>query len=280
MLKQRVITAVVLLAIVLAALLSPAAWPFIGLALLMVAAGVWEWGRLNGLAGGAALGLGAATALAGALAWRLGWPQADLGRFWLGAGVVWLLAIAWLLQGGVAAWGRIARAARLAGGVLALLLAWLAISQARVQGVALLLSICVLVWTADVAAYFVGRAFGQKFFARKLAPALSPGKSWEGALGGVLAVLAVGVVWAVLEGAGGRSLFARLASGGAVVFGLALVLLTFVSIAGDLIESLVKRSAGAKDSSQLLPGHGGVLDRVDALLPTFPVAMMLLALLA
>jgi phosphatidate cytidylyltransferase len=147
----------------------------------------------------------------------------------------------------------------------------------------MLLSVLTLVWIADVAAYFVGRALGGRFIGRKLAPAISPGKSWEGALGGALAVLVLGVVWVLVEidlalpiqerGIQGQLLDRH----GAVLLALALLFLTAMSIVGDLVESLLKRNAGVKDSSGLLPGHGGVLDRVDALLPVLPLAMMLLS---
>jgi phosphatidate cytidylyltransferase len=168
-------------------------------------------------------------------------------------------------------------------GLLLLWAAWLAVVQARVLGIDMLLSVLTLVWIADVAAYFVGRALGGRFIGRKLAPAISPGKSWEGALGGALAVLVLGVVWVLVEidlalpiqerGIQGQLLDRH----GAVLLALALLFLTAMSIVGDLVESLLKRNAGVKDSSGLLPGHGGVLDRVDALLPVLPLAMMLLS---
>jgi phosphatidate cytidylyltransferase len=281
MLKQRVITAVVLLLIVLAALLQPGPAPFIGLALLMVCAAGWEWARLNGLSGYRAWLPAAGVAVLAGLAWFWGWPAQQTPRLWLAVGLLWVGLAWWLLRGGVAAWQRLPQGLRLMGGLLVLVLAWLAIAQARVLGLGLLLSVCALVWTADIAAYFFGRALGQKFFARKLAPALSPGKSWEGALGGMAMVLLLACGWRAAEpvAALGPSLFALLAGQPWWLFVLSLIFLTLFSIAGDLLESLVKRSAGAKDSSQLLPGHGGVLDRIDALLPTFPLAMMLVALL-
>ena len=118
---------------------------------------------------------------------------------------------------------------------------------------------------------FAGRTIGGP----KLAPSISPGKSWEGVWGGMAGVLALCIAWLLLD-ATGESLYARLAAQhGLVVTLLSMVFLAALSVVGDLVESLVKRSAGAKDSSGLLPGHGGVLDRVDALLPTLPLAMML-----
>ena len=155
--------------------------------------------------------------------------------------------------------------------------AWLAVAQARFIGIEFLLSVLLLVWTADVFAYFAGRAFGGRFSRGKLAPSISPGKSWEGVWGGMTGVLLLALGWLWLGA--GQSLYARLAQ----KHGLAVMLLTAVfmvalSVVGDLVESLIKRSAGAKDSSGLLPGHGGVLDRVDALLPTLPLALMLASL--
>jgi phosphatidate cytidylyltransferase len=178
------------------------------------------------------------------------------------------------LRRGVSAWGAMPRALRLWPGLALIGLAWWAMAQARAQGVELLLSMMTLVWVADISAYFAGKALGR----RKLAPAISPGKSWEGVCGGAIGVacLAAGWTWAGLsQGHPDASLYGRLWSHGPWIAALALAVLTAASVAGDLFESLVKRSAGVKDSSGLLPGHGGVLDRVDALLPVLPVAMML-----
>ena len=152
-------------------------------------------------------------------------------------------------------------------------------AQARTASIQLLLSIFLLVWAADVFAYFFGRALGTKIFSRKLAPAVSPGKSWEGAIGGLVGVFGVAFVWMQLAQTyqwPGTSLFASMWQHGPFLWTLSLIFLTAMSVVGDLVESLVKRSAGFKDSSNLLPGHGGVLDRLDALLPALPIAMMLL----
>jgi len=157
---------------------------------------------------------------------------------------------------------------------LALWLSWVAIYQAKVIGVNFLLSLLMLVWVADVAAYFSGRAFGR----RKLAPAISPGKSWEGVWGAMVGVLVMACVWIWIDtqfALDSQSLYTLLYRRGAAFLVVAVLFLTMMSVAGDLVESLVKRSADMKDSSHLLPGHGGVLDRVDALLPALPLAMML-----
>ena len=141
-----------------------------------------------------------------------------------------------------------------------------------------MLSVLCLVWMADVAAYFGGKTFGR----RKLAPSISPGKSWEGVWSGLLGVGLLAALWIWLDGLGhfdGPSVYSRLlAALGLAGLLAALGVLCGLSVVGDLIESLVKRAAGAKDSSRLLPGHGGVLDRVDALLPVLPAALALASL--
>ncbi len=291
MLKQRVITAVVLLAILLPALFYPTPAPFCAVALLLIAAAAWEWGRLNACGQGVSVLLAFISVLLCGLSWYLGLLDRSLPVLWTLVGAGWVLSGAWLLRQGVDGWSRIPKTLRLAGGLLVLWLAWLAVAQARVMGVNFLLSVLLLVWVADIFAYAAGRAFGGRFTKGKLAPAISPGKSWEGVWGGIAGVIVLAIAWAAWDssttgpsGAGNSnsfsgSLYTRLwAQHGAVVMLLAVVFLAAMSVVGDLVESLIKRSAGVKDSSGLLPGHGGVLDRVDALLPTLPLAMMLVSL--
>jgi len=281
MLKQRILTAIVLLAILLPALFWHTPVPFAVVTLVLIAAGAWEWGRLNGLSQPASVGIAAVCLMACAASWSAGLLDRSLAGLWLVAGTLWVLFGAWLLRVGVAGWPRIPKAARLVAGLAALWLAWLAVAQARTIGINFLLSLLVLVWVADIFAYFAGRAFGLKFTRRKLAPAISPGKSWEGAWGGMAGVLVLAVAWAFADhrlGAAVPSLYTRLADGGAWLLVIGALFLAAMSVVGDLVESLIKRAAGVKDSSQLLPGHGGVLDRVDALLPTLPLAMMLVTL--
>jgi phosphatidate cytidylyltransferase len=283
MLKQRVITAVVLLAILLPALFYPSPLPFEAVTLVLIAAGAWEWGRLNGLPQTGAMAVALACLLLCAGSWQAGLIARQLPLLWSVAGAAWVLAGAWLLRGGVAGWPKITRGVRLVAGVLALWLAWLAVAQARAIGVNFLLSVLVLVWVADIGAYFAGRTFGLKFSKSKLAPAISPGKSWEGVWGGMVGVLVLAVCWVAADlkfSVQVPSLYTRLAQQGWWLLAVAVVFLAAMSVVGDLVESLIKRSAGAKDSSALLPGHGGVLDRVDALLPTLPLAMMLSSLIA
>jgi phosphatidate cytidylyltransferase len=281
MLKQRVITAVVLLAILLPALFWHSPQPFIAIALVLIGAGAWEFARLNNCRPVAAISIGALCVALCAVAWAVGWVQRPLPMLWILLGGAWVLAGAGLLRLGVAGWPTIPRRLRLAGGVAALWVAWLAVAQARVAGVNFLLSVLVLVWVADIGAYFAGRTFGLKFTRNKLAPGISPGKSWEGVWGGMVGVLLLALGWIAGDrhwDAAVPSLYSRLAGMGWWLVVAGCVFLAAMSVVGDLVESLVKRSAGAKDSSQLLPGHGGVLDRVDALLPTLPLAMMLASL--
>ncbi|MNQ49508.1 Phosphatidate cytidylyltransferase [compost metagenome] len=129
-------------------------------------------------------------------------------------------------------------------------------------------------WIADIGAYFSGKAFGK----RKLAPSISPGKSWEGAIGGGIAVLLIAAITIiaapslpVLQDTFAVQLQLRR---GWLVALLVLLLVVAASIVGDLFESQLKRRAGIKDSSNLLPGHGGVLDRIDALIPVLPFAAL------
>jgi phosphatidate cytidylyltransferase len=278
MLKQRILTAIVLLAIILSALIVPSPLPFCAVAVAAIAAASWEWGRLNGLKDTGALLMAIGVLVLCVLAWKAGLMAQAMPTLWAVVGGAWVLVGCLLLRRGVAGWATIPRGLRLVGGLVALFLAWLAIAQARFVGTNFLLSVMVLVWVADITAYFAGRAFGLRFTRNKLAPAISPGKSWEGVWGGMVGVLVMAAVWIWADRAYGLapvSLYSLLAARGLWLLVPAVIFLAAMSVVGDLVESLVKRSAGAKDSSQLLPGHGGVLDRIDALLPAVPLAMML-----
>ena len=276
MLRQRIMTALVLVALLLGALMSAQVWPFALLTLALIAAGGWEWGRLNLALGWQSLAMGGLVAVAG-LAVLLGHWTPPASLWWAALGL-WLVAGTVALRAGPSAWPQLPRSARWLLGLVALWATWLAVTQARGMGANFLLSVLCLVWMADVAAYFGGRAFGR----RKLAPSISPGKSWEGVWSGMAGVLLLAAVWIWLDSRfafDSASLYTSLWSAlGLWGMALALLALCGLSVMGDLIESLVKRAAGAKDSSQLLPGHGGVLDRVDALLPVMPVAMALATL--
>ncbi|MGO4812358.1 phosphatidate cytidylyltransferase [Cupriavidus sp. 2MCAB6] len=269
MLLTRVITAVCLLLLILPILFLAPPSALAGLVAVIVVLAGWEFGRLIGLRGPWPYVYALACLVA-----LIGWHDAA-GR----------QALTLLLQIGVACWGvavvLLARGVRRATPAFTLLGAILglfmlpAFGQAtlilRELGIGVLLSVAVLVWAADIGAYFVGKAIGK----RKLAPAISPGKSWEGAFGGWALVLAIALSLAATQ-AFAPTWFSRMAGhSGLAAVTLLSTLLVIASVVGDLFESLLKRQVGMKDSSRLLPGHGGVLDRIDALLPVFPLAALL-----
>lgn len=277
MLRQRVATALVLVSALLSAifLLPQNAWLlFVGV--LVVVATV-EWGGLIGLLGVARIIYCAVTAvvfLAACLAGGLtgtsaeASPQVLLFVFGIGAGF-WLAVAPLWLSG---KWPLRAGGVGVVVGWLVVIPAGLALVHLRAVDPLVLLAAMAVVWVADIAAYFVGRAIGR----RKLAPGISPGKSWEGALGAVVFVVVYGFVVTY----GWPQLGLPSPSGVSGVLGLAagLVLITAVSIVGDLFESLAKRQAGVKDSGNILPGHGGILDRIDSLTSTLPLVSLALML--
>lgn len=267
MLKTRVITALVLVGVLLPSLfwLPQSAWALLTAAVIGVAA--WEWGALLGWQQGARRLLGVATALI-----CVGLAQVDPAALGIGTftpAAPWVVAlytlsvVFWIFL--IPLWlNRQWRLSSLAGllvGAVVLLPTWLALVQLRAVHPGVLLAVMALVWMADIAAYFAGRKFGSN----KLAPSISPGKTQEGALGAFIGVMLYGLVIGHFLLAGKVPLTAWM---------LALVLATAVSIIGDLFESLLKRKAGIKDSSNILPGHGGVLDRIDSLTSTLPLAAL------
>ncbi len=270
MLKQRVITALILLAILLPALFYSEPAPFCAITLLLIAAAGWEWARLNGCSSRMGMVIGLALGVLLALLWAVVGFEREWPVLWQVMYLLWLALAVILLKRGVSGWAPVPQGLRLAAGLLLIGLAWWAVAAALHVGVGMLLSILALVWMADIAAYFGGKAFGK----RKLAINISPGKSWEGALSGFVGVVLLAALWLWWGGASADHLYARLWQQGPLLGFVGLAGLSVMSVVGDLLESLVKRSAGVKDSSQLLPGHGGVLDRVDALLPVVPMAMM------
>ncbi|MFP5466519.1 MAG: phosphatidate cytidylyltransferase [Gammaproteobacteria bacterium] len=273
MLKQRIITALVMLAVLLPALFHSRIEYFALLTLLLIAAAGWEWCRLNGVAGRASIVAGVFLGgLMAVLWWHSFLDEARLA-IWVIASVAWAGIATTLLSRGVPQWGAWPSGLRLVGGGLLLAVAWLALVEARRIGLVYLLSVLTLVWMADIAAYFGGKTWGR----RKLAPTISPAKSWEGACSGFAGVCLLAAFWIwydSLRKDDSLSIFGLMLQHGWIWLVAAVLSLTAMSVVGDLIESLVKRSAGVKDSSGLLPGHGGVLDRVDALLPVLPVALM------
>ena len=264
MLKQRLITAAVLIPIVIWGIIG---LPTMALALLLalvVLGAAWEWGRLIHLRTlWARLGyVGLIGLLMLGLAFGLGGENFWSVSVLLIAGVWWLVAMAWVIvyrgrqqPGHYYAW-----TGAVIGGVV-LVPGWLALSFVHGQmdhGPSLMLFFMILVWTADSGAYFVGRKWGRN----KLLPFVSPGKTIEGVVG----ALAAGALVAVL---GSWTLGLTLAQG--MSFMLICVATVLFSIVGDLLESLFKRRVGVKDSGGLLPGHGGVLDRIDSITAAAPV---------
>jgi phosphatidate cytidylyltransferase len=274
MLKQRILTAIAMLLVLLPALFHSDIRLLALLSLILIGAASWEWARLNGSDPQISFLFGGGVALF-CLLFLLFKLEVFLNTyFWLLVSGAWVLLSGYLLQGGQSKWLRANQYLRMVIGPVMLISAWLALYESKLMGTAYLLSILLLVWVADVAAYFAGRQWGR----HKLAPNISPGKSWEGLVGGILGVFILSLTWLGLDDVfpilqGG--IFQRLRLHGWLLFFFSILFLTLMSVVGDLIESLIKRAAGAKDSSQLLPGHGGVLDRLDALLPVLPLAIML-----
>ena len=263
MLKTRVITALILAGGLLAVLFLLPLAAAVAAFTLIVALGAWEWAGFLHARPSLRIAYAALTAGLCILMYFFAPPLLPT-LLWAGALVFWLLLVPlwfrrkWSLGGQRSGW--------LVGWLL-LLPAWAAMVELARQSAWLLLATMSVVWVADIAAYFAGRRWGR----HKLAPAISPGKTWEGAAGALAGVCAWGLL--LMGGAGWLSGPALVAM---AVLGL--VLATAVSIIGDLFESLAKRQAGVKDSSRLLPGHGGILDRIDSLTSTLPLAALALQL--
>jgi phosphatidate cytidylyltransferase len=282
MLKTRIVTAIFLLAGLLGALffLPEHGW-FAFCALICVAA-AWEWGGLAGweprtrIAYGVALG-SACFAVATVFFWDSKFSphsfETFLLVFSLPAAVFWLLiAPFWLWR----KWRLRNWSAALTGIVVLVpfTLGFMTFREERESPLLFLLAVCAIVWIADIAAYFSGRAFG----GRKLAPNISPGKTWAGAFGAVIGVLLYGNLLLCLFW--GKEPFRWEQPWLAVfLYQWVWIGLAAVSILGDLFESLLKRQAGVKDSGTLLPGHGGILDRIDSLTSTLPCVYFLIALI-
>lgn len=267
MLKQRVITALILGVLILLAIffLPVPIWSVLVAGIVCLA--VWEWGALMSLPAKGRYGMMPFAALPGVF---IGFhsPHGDGLMILL---CVYLCSIFfWLFT--ASSWLRIKPDFR--GGSMAYLIGMtlfvptsLAMVELKRAHPGLLVLAILGVCVADIAAFFVGRAFGK----RKLAPSISPGKSWEGFYGGVSGVVIFFLVcaaWVV------PAVMGRFGFFGVLVFALVYAL---ASVEGDLFESLIKRTAGVKDSGTLLPGHGGVLDRIDSMLSTLPLAGAVLA---
>lgn len=285
MLAQRVMTAVVLLAVLLGALAVSSAWPLVLLLTLAAACALWEWLRLTVSPGAHNVAVVISVVLGGmmlfcATGWILGGSMIEWSSWVAYVSNIWLMPVivlAWLVAATtLVVLGRTDAPAPSGGlrifAIFAVWAAWAALVQFYlVFGAWFLVSLLALIWVADIGAYFAGKALGR----RKLAPRVSPGKSWEGAIAGVLAA----VVWVGVSSQWSGSFGALLVKGWSLGGALLLAaLLAALSIVGDLFESLLKRRAGRKDSSALLPGHGGVYDRIDALLPVAPTAFLLISI--
>lgn len=262
-LRTRIVTGAVLAVVLLAVVLGLPPVATVAVLTLLVVAGAWEWSaflRLKSVSRRVAYV--ALVVLLLALAWQASAAPHMRDLILAGAVVWWLAAFLWvaLAPRWVSPWS-----AGLAG-VLALVPSWVAMVHLRLSlphGAEWVLFALLLVWVADIGAFFVGRRFGRI----RLAPEVSPGKTWEGALGG----LAVSALVAVAGAAWFRVALLPFLP-------LCLAAVGF-SIVGDLTESLLKRFAGMKDSGSILPGHGGVMDRIDSLTGAAPVLLLGLTLL-
>lgn len=275
MLKQRVITGIILAISFFAALFALPTLGFIALMAVVLAYAAWEWSHLAGLNSAAGRGsymfsvVGIGAAMAAYIGFENNILLADPPRFLLLISCTWwAIAVLWVQSypSSAVLWGR--RWPCLLMGAFVLLPMWLAFAglMSLAEGSKLVLTVVLLVAMADIGAYFVGRAVGRT----KLAPKVSPGKTWEGLLGGQLAIIViVATVGLFLDFEPSRI---GLWLGLAMVTGLA-------SVVGDLVESMVKRHRGVKDSGTILPGHGGVLDRIDGLTAALPVFSLGLSLL-
>jgi phosphatidate cytidylyltransferase len=263
MLKQRLLTAALLVPLIIWGILSLPSEYFALLLALFVVQGAWEWTRLMKIS---ALPQRLLYTLSVAVCLFVSWTLLQNGGAdWLALPVLslfwWLLAIALVIQFpcGVSRWSSPVVQALI--GLLILIPTWLALvglHQSSEQGPYLVMYMLSLIWVADSGAYFGGRAWGR----RKLAPAVSPGKSWEGVGSGAVLCLGYAFVAAWLL---------EIAVTQWPVFVVLSLLTVFFSVLGDLTESMFKRHAGIKDSGTLLPGHGGVLDRIDSITAAAPV---------
>lgn len=270
MLKARLLTAAVILPLLLAGLfyLPSIAWALLLLVILFLAA--FEWARLIQLTRLRKIiflvGLGAITIkllLVPNVIEGHGWPNSIL-LITCGSALIFWIVIAplWLFF----RWQRRIQLPLTIVGWLVLTATWLALVQLQSESAWLALLFLSVIWVADTAAYFAGRRFGRY----KLAPEISPGKTWEGVVGALIAVTLYTIIL-MLSIVGFDSIYAELA----LKWFLAMYILLILSIIGDLFESLLKRLRGVKDSGELLPGHGGVLDRIDSLTAALPAAALI-----
>lgn len=251
---NRVLTAAVLFALFVPALFFAPAVLWALLIALVAGVAAYEWARISAFPGYLPIVYGAGMAVMAMIVYLMPAQSRAMLILYAMAAVFWIfLAPLWLAR----RWRGERFFVRALVGVLVILPTWAALVALRDRGPWLLMSVLALVWIADIAAYYAGRRFGR----HKMAPGISPGKSWEGVMGAGLAlILYASAISAAIHG---------LRIPGALVLAAALL---YFSILGDLFESWMKRLAGMKDSGTLLPGHGGVLDRIDAMSAALPVA--------
>ena len=269
MLKQRIITAAILAAAFFGALFGLSSMQFAVLMVIALTAASWEWAQLSGLSKGATIAFCATVLIAEfGLLHFVGFDQATGFRaiplvviICALASVFWIfIAPLWLRN----EWSTRRATTMSALGVVLLVAVWVSMAQLHSRSPWLLFAVMLVVWLADTAAYFSGRKFGR----RKLAPTISPNKSWEGVYGGMISVGVYAILVVTLSSLAAQPATVRVAT---VIVAL---LLGGISVVGDLFASVMKRQAKVKDSGHTLPGHGGVLDRIDAQLPVLPIATL------
>jgi len=264
-LKKRLITAGVLIPMVLIALFAPTVWMWRVVVTVFVGVGWWEWVRLS-----KATDQTAAIVISSSVLLGLSYIFSGLGY---SSGVVifsialWVIAIAVCYLAPSYLSEKLMPQSKLIFGAWVLAVSWWGLIWLREQenGVSWLLGFLVVIWLADTGAYFTGKRFGK----RKLAPAISPGKTIEGLMGGAACVAVYAFIIPGFYVDSSRFFLAILA-----------VIIAVTSVGGDLLESWLKRQANMKDSSQVLPGHGGVLDRIDSLIATIPMMVLAYQILA
>jgi phosphatidate cytidylyltransferase len=273
MLKTRVITAIVLLAVLLPVLYLNNFPAFAVVATMFFGAAIWECFRLFN-PGTAQRALVVAVVWTAVFAYGFLVSDQRNQKFWYAISVlIWVLRFAPSLRIGLPPLSSGGNTLLSITYAIAIVGCFVAIIALFNHSPVYLLSVMALVWIADIGAYFSGKAFGK----HKLAPSISPGKSWEGAIGGCVAVIVLASASVLFGGAALADTFAAhvAAKLGWAALLVILVLIVAASVVGDLFESQLKRRAGLKDSSNLLPGHGGVLDRIDALIPVLPLAALI-----
>ena len=262
MLKQRIITALVLAPLALFGVFGLPLHSFLYLMDFVVLVAAWEWANLAGYQSNKARALYVLSVAVIVALMHTMYSSLSVGIVLPLAVLAWLVALYWVVRfPQVSMWN--SRSVRGVIGFVVILPCWIAFVtlKALPSGELLILLLFLLVWGADVGAYFSGKRFGRT----KLAPSVSPGKTREGLYGGLLACLVVSIVFAFLNG---------LTPYQSVMLVVLSLVTGLISVLGDLFESMLKRHRGIKDSSQLLPGHGGVLDRIDSLTAASPLFVL------